>query len=401
MGRIYISGCLTNLDPDRAKDLKRFYSRIADLCRVLGHEPYLPHEHTDPIEHPLIPAPDIYRRDFREILSSDLIIAYVGLPSLGVGMEIEIAKTHDVPVIVLYEDDVRVSRTVLGSPTVAQTVIFPGGNFDRALADLRGALEKAQPGKKPDEYPPDEYDENAKIVARIIASRTPGAPAAVLSGKALELLQRNPVLRPFWTEEKRGQLRPLVLERPPVKVGTDSRTEVRAALDVHIGHEMLILGDPQQSPTRYMGPDAPEGVLAPGEAAIIKSLEYFYMPPFLAGLLVTPVASAMSGMSNISTMIDPVFEGFLLLNIHNPSPWPLSLKYRMVISRVTFLMVAHLGESSLAAPYQWTHGGRMKLSDIVSDRVERMQGGERVYSPELCAALQDWLERITTAANKS
>lgn len=113
--KVYISGALTNVP--NLEELRSFYEDIDALCRDLGMEPYLPHKHSDPVLNPHLSPKEVYERDKKRVLSSDLVIAYVGVPSLGVGMEIAYADEHGIPVVLVYPEGTRVSRLVRGLPS--------------------------------------------------------------------------------------------------------------------------------------------------------------------------------------------------------------------------------------------------------------------------------------------
>ncbi len=97
--KAYISGALTGVGkPER---LKGFYEEIGRVCEGAGITPYIPHQHTDPIANPDLSPGEVYERDRAEVRGSDLVIAYVGVPSLGVGTELEMAREAGVPIIPL------------------------------------------------------------------------------------------------------------------------------------------------------------------------------------------------------------------------------------------------------------------------------------------------------------
>src|SRR5207244_9247645 len=65
------------------------------------------------------------------------LIAYAGIPSFGVGIEVELAREHSVPVIVVAERERPISRLLLGNPAVVEVVKFAD------LDGLRRALGSA------------------------------------------------------------------------------------------------------------------------------------------------------------------------------------------------------------------------------------------------------------------
>lgn len=112
VGRVYISGALTSVgDLQRARTL---YESIASVCAEQRLEPYVPHLQTDPVHHADVPAVRVYEHDVREISQADLIVAYLGSASLGVGAELAIAAENETPIVALYRTDQRVSRFLLG-----------------------------------------------------------------------------------------------------------------------------------------------------------------------------------------------------------------------------------------------------------------------------------------------
>ena len=114
MNEAYISGALTAIaDGARARV---FYELLAEIVSECGLRPYLPHHTTDPIAAPDLDPRSVYEIDRARVARSGLIVAYAGTPSFGVGIDVEIAREHGIPVIVVAERDRVVSRILLGSP---------------------------------------------------------------------------------------------------------------------------------------------------------------------------------------------------------------------------------------------------------------------------------------------
>ena len=108
----YISGALlnaVNLAESRAR-----YERFADACRAAGWNAYVPHQHADPERDGHLSNTDVARRDLDAVTGADMLIAYVGEPSLGVGAEVAIALAAKKPVLLLAEEHRKVSRFLLG-----------------------------------------------------------------------------------------------------------------------------------------------------------------------------------------------------------------------------------------------------------------------------------------------
>ena len=134
---IYISGALTN------SNRKELYEKIGETVRELGYEPYIPHMHTDPEKHKNIRVRDVYNIDKKMVENSCLMVAYVGIPSLGVGAELEMANAKGIPIILMYEFTANVSRLVRGIPSVKAQIVYQ--SVDVALNYLRDNIQKINP----------------------------------------------------------------------------------------------------------------------------------------------------------------------------------------------------------------------------------------------------------------
>lgn len=124
--KIYISGALTNVDDlettQSLTGLKRFYEVLANVVSDYGHMPYLPHLHTDPVEHAGVSPQEVYQTDIEKVQESDMVLAYVGVPSFGVGVELGHAANLGVPIVLVVDGPQPLSRLLTGLPTV-RTVI--------------------------------------------------------------------------------------------------------------------------------------------------------------------------------------------------------------------------------------------------------------------------------------
>src|SRR2546429_7346534 len=123
LGEAYISGALTALDD--APRTKLFYEVLAEIAEAAGLRAYLPHRVTDPVATAEVDPRTVYEIDRAHVTSAAVLIAYAGIPSFGVGIEVELAREHGVPVIVVAERDRPISRLLLGNPPVVEVVKFP------------------------------------------------------------------------------------------------------------------------------------------------------------------------------------------------------------------------------------------------------------------------------------
>ena len=113
MKQVYISGAN-----------KEIYELLGAEFERCGFTAYIPNQHTDPKKNADIKPDKIYQTDYRKIIESSLLVAYVGEPSLGVGQEIQIASFNQVPILLVFEKEAKVSRMTLGTPGVKQTFKF-------------------------------------------------------------------------------------------------------------------------------------------------------------------------------------------------------------------------------------------------------------------------------------
>ena len=112
--KCYLSSALTGLD----EKYKIFYATIGLIVAAFGGSPYLPQDVTDPLADPDISPEEVYRLDRAAVLGSDIMLAYGGIPAFGVGIEMEMAHQAHIPVILLSEQDTKVSRILRGCPAV-------------------------------------------------------------------------------------------------------------------------------------------------------------------------------------------------------------------------------------------------------------------------------------------
>lgn len=145
MPTAYISGPLHAVK-DRVR-MRRFYECLAASCEACGFDAYLPHAHTDPELHSHLASVEVYRRDLQCLTSADLIVAYIGLPSSGVGAELGLALSENLPIVALAREVDSPSRFLLGmlhdSPNA---VVLRFGNESDCRQLLAGQLSKVARG---------------------------------------------------------------------------------------------------------------------------------------------------------------------------------------------------------------------------------------------------------------
>jgi hypothetical protein len=139
---VYIAGPLTDLVPEKRAMLREFYESLGQVCTEFGLEPYLPHQHSDPANQSHLTPQRVDQIDRLAVTQSVLVVAYVGVPSLGVGIEIEIAHHASKPVVILAEQTKivarRITRMVRGNPAVMSEIAFR--DFEDAKIQLHQFL---------------------------------------------------------------------------------------------------------------------------------------------------------------------------------------------------------------------------------------------------------------------
>jgi 2'-deoxynucleoside 5'-phosphate N-hydrolase len=123
-----MSGALSALDSEKlAYVTGQIYERVETVCQNMGLKCYLPHKsQTTPTKG--MPHGKVWQIDYQRVVNSGAVVAYIGIPSSGVGAEIEMARTANVPVILLFENksQEQLSRLILGNPIIKYVI-----NFDR------------------------------------------------------------------------------------------------------------------------------------------------------------------------------------------------------------------------------------------------------------------------------
>lgn len=139
--RIFFAGPLTDLKDPAAT--KAFYRRLANVATTNGFDYFWAFLNgTDPIKNPDVPPTQVYKVDTYQLIHSNLMVAYMGEPSTGTGIEIEYAKTHNIPVYILYEKGKRISRMLRGCPAVKKELVFTSekdavAQFDAFLKTIK------------------------------------------------------------------------------------------------------------------------------------------------------------------------------------------------------------------------------------------------------------------------
>lgn len=180
LGEAYVSGALSALGDSAIGRL--LYDRIGEILEGEGLSAYVPHRYTDPIAVPTLAAQTVYEVDRQHVSGAALLVAYAGVPSFGVGIEVEIAREHGVPVVLVVERGRAVSRILLGNPAVVEVVRFAD------LAGLRHSLAEAV-RRVSSEPRPRRLDGDESVVQRFL--RTLADARRVRDSELAPLLRRG------------------------------------------------------------------------------------------------------------------------------------------------------------------------------------------------------------------
>lgn len=107
------------------KELNRLASKYFE--KVIGTYP----DFWDSKESPQ----DFYKRTYETITKCDLFVAEVSSPSHGVGMELQMAKEYNIPIIAIAKGNISKSTMVLGLPNLKKMIAY------KDLKDLKEKLE--------------------------------------------------------------------------------------------------------------------------------------------------------------------------------------------------------------------------------------------------------------------
>lgn len=117
--KIYIGGSLTQ----NSEEGKRIYEKLGEELQKFAENVYVPHlQGTDPVQHPDVTPKQVWEKDYQEITTSDLLIGYVGKPSLGLGGELEISRIEQVDTIIWWYQGDKVSRLPRGNPGINKQI---------------------------------------------------------------------------------------------------------------------------------------------------------------------------------------------------------------------------------------------------------------------------------------
>lgn len=116
---IYLAGAITHAGEEQLLD---WYQALAETLQQLGHTVFLPYRDLHTPKHT---APEqIHEKNMIAIEQAEWVVAYVGMPSLGVGMTLQKATELNKPTLLLSTKDQILSEMILHTPNVKQLIRF-------------------------------------------------------------------------------------------------------------------------------------------------------------------------------------------------------------------------------------------------------------------------------------
>ena len=135
--KIYFSGSIRG-----GRDDAKLYSQIIDYLQNFGEvlTEHIGDSSLDSMGESNTNDKNIHDRDMELLLESDLVIAEVTNPSLGVGYEIGRAIEHNKPIICIYREleNKRISAMILGSRDISS---FKYDNLESVKSILKNQLD--------------------------------------------------------------------------------------------------------------------------------------------------------------------------------------------------------------------------------------------------------------------
>lgn len=137
--KVYVAGAFNHAE---SESTKAFMRRIGESLEKAGYTFLAPYSIADPEKAAGVSPEEILEFDEDCICEADAIVAYVGVPSLGVGMEIMLARRQQKPVILVFEKDRKISRMVLGAVPSHLRVEFdtPDDAFQKIVEKLNEVI---------------------------------------------------------------------------------------------------------------------------------------------------------------------------------------------------------------------------------------------------------------------
>jgi 2'-deoxynucleoside 5'-phosphate N-hydrolase len=142
----YFASALTGLDQNQRTELWALDEVVHEVCNSYGSYPivlYRPRTKTDPTDNPDVPPREVYEIDQEHVATADLLILATIFPSLGAGMELQLAYQACTCVILIKKKGQPLSRMVTGCLVRQEIVEYT--DLSELEAKVREAIDKLLP----------------------------------------------------------------------------------------------------------------------------------------------------------------------------------------------------------------------------------------------------------------
>lgn len=136
----YFASALTELTEAQKAEIKQLDEKVNEICQSYSAYPvnlYRPRTTPTSPDNPKMAPSEVYDTDRLHVATADLLILGAIFPSLGAGMEMQLALESCTSVVVIKKATQRLSRMVLGCPAQMQVIEYDD------VAELESKLPKA------------------------------------------------------------------------------------------------------------------------------------------------------------------------------------------------------------------------------------------------------------------
>jgi 2'-deoxynucleoside 5'-phosphate N-hydrolase len=123
----YFASALTGLDAEQIKEIVELDEKVQEICtRYFNYSValYRPRLTTSPTDNPDVSPRDVYDIDQERVVSADLVFFATIFPSLGAGMELQIALQSCTSIILIKKKGQPLSRMVTGCPAIIEIIEY-------------------------------------------------------------------------------------------------------------------------------------------------------------------------------------------------------------------------------------------------------------------------------------
>lgn len=123
----YFASALTGLSNEQIAEITALDEKVNEICKSYDRYQvalYRPRTVTSPVDNPDVSPQNVYEIDQERVASADIMFLAALFPSLGAGMELQIALQSCSSIILLKKKQQKLSRMVLGCPAIKEIVDF-------------------------------------------------------------------------------------------------------------------------------------------------------------------------------------------------------------------------------------------------------------------------------------